>query len=183
MHHDVFRYPIFLLAVLCLCSCANKPDTDAEQEARIKTLARQLQALTPDATEREAMKFAGTAVKSAANLRTEYRVNLIPWLHNIEVNSGIKPRGLCFHYARDLAKTLQTASAPHWQLHFVQARAKQMLEHNAIVVTAKGQSWDTGIVLDGWRNAGVLYFGPVLQDKYPWKLKVKPATTTSGHRE
>jgi hypothetical protein len=184
MNPDFFRRSFLLLAtVLFLSACANRPDTDTEQKLRIEKLAGELQKLAPDAPKKEAQHFADVAVKTSASLREQYQVDMTPWLHNIEVNSGLKPRGLCFHYARDLAKNLQPLTAPHWQLYFVQARAKKLTEHNAIVITAKGESWETGIVLDGWRHAGVLYFGPVAKDKYPWQLKVKPAATTSGHQE
>jgi len=184
MNPDFFRRTIFLMAALLfLSACANRPDTDGEQKLRIEKLASELQKIAPAATDNEAKKFATEAVKTAASLRDQYQINLMPWLHNTEVNSGLKPRGLCFHYARDLAKNLQPITAPHWQLHFVQARAKKITEHNAIVITAKGESWETGIVLDGWRHAGVLYFGPVATDKYPWQLKAKSGATTSGHQE
>jgi len=173
MNADFYRRIFSLLATLLfLGACANRPDTVAEQQHRIDKLAGELQKIAPNAPKDEAQHFADVAVKTAASLREQYQVNLTPWLHNIEVNSDLKSRGLCFHYARDMAKTLQPVTAPYWQLHFVQAKPKQILEHNAVVVTAKGEPWHTGIVLDGWRNAGVLFFGPVLTDKYPWQLKV-----------
>lgn len=183
---------ILIVFIVCLLSgCAHQPDNKAEQQARIATLATALQTLSPDASEQEARNFATVAVHTAANLREQYQVNATPWIHNIEVNSGIKPRGLCFHYANDLSAKLQPLAPPHWQLYSVQANPKQLLEHNAIVITGAGKPWQSGIVLDGWRNSGVLYFGPVIEDKYPWQLKNKiknknfqqPNITTSNHPE
>lgn len=181
---------IFFLAYL-LSGCAHQPDNQAEQQTRIATLANALQTLSPDASTQEARNFASVAVYTAANLREQYQTNMTPWVHNIEVNSGIKSRGLCFHYADDLAEKLQPLVSPHWQLHFVQARPKHLLEHNAIVITGTGKPWQSGIVLDGWRNSGALYFEPVMEDKYPWQFKnklrnksnQKADITTSNHPE
>lgn len=164
---------LFALTLFCvfLCGCAHRVETHTEKEQRIQALAIELRQLAPNSTPQAAQQLAETAVNRAEQLRTEYGVTLAPWLHNIEVNSGIKPRGLCFHYAKDLAVAVQPQLSPYWQMYRVQARPKQLLEHNAIVITRKGDDWKNGIVLDAWRNAGVLYFGDVMADKYPWQLK------------
>ena len=177
----------YLLLMFLLCSCAYQPDNQTEKQTRIAALTLELQKLSPNADKKEALHFASIAVNTAANFSEQYQVNMAPWIHNIEVNSGIKTRGLCFHYANDLAAKLQPVAPPHWQLHFVQAKPKELLEHNAIVITGAGKPWQSGIVLDSWRNSGVLYFSPVMEDKYPWQLKnnlknkssQKPAITTS----
>jgi len=42
-------------------------------------------------------------------------------------------------------------------------------EHNSVVLTAPGQPFDQGIILDGWRYAGLLYWCGAKEDpKYPW---------------
>ena len=42
-------------------------------------------------------------------------------------------------------------------------------EHNVIVVTAKGQPFAQGILLDNWRYGGNLVYGPVAADpNYRW---------------
>ena len=163
----------YLLLIFLLSACAHQPDSQTEQQQRITALANALQTLSPDADKQETRNLASVAVHTAASSREQYQTKMMPWIHNIEVNSGIKPRGLCFHYANDLAIKLRPLTSPHWQLYFVQARPKQLLEHNAIVITAHGKPWQSGIVLDGWRNSGALYFGPVVEDKYPWQLKRK----------
>jgi hypothetical protein len=177
---------LLLAAALLLCACAHQPDNRQEQAIRIDKLTEELLALSPTAEPHAAEYFAKVAVTTAANLRGQYQVRMAPWIHNMEVNSGIKPRGLCFHYAKDMAAALQPLAAPDWELHLVQAKPKEVLEHNAIVVTARGKPWQSGIVLDGWRYSGVLYFGPVMDDRYPWQPKYSKhhnsAITTSDHR-
>ncbi|HSC75041.1 MAG TPA: hypothetical protein VLB90_02250 [Pseudomonadales bacterium] len=174
-----------LLLIFLLCGCAHQPDNYTEQQTRITSLTMELQKLAPEASTTEAHTLASTAVYTAATLRENYQVSMAPWIHNMEVNAGLKSRGLCFHYARDMGAALQPLVAPHWNMYFVQARPNEILEHNAIVITGTGKPWQSGIVLDGWRYSGVLYFGPVTQDKYPWQLKnntnENPAVTTLNH--
>lgn len=163
------RYLIGLLLLGVLAGCAHRTDDAALQQRRIDRLSTSLMALSPDASPARARQVAELAVTEAAGLREKYQVTLTPWIHNIEVNSGLKPRGHCYHYAQDIAAVLKPELAPDWQLHYLQAKPGELLEHNAISITATGQPWDNGIVLDGWRYAGVLYFGPVKADHYPWQ--------------
>ena len=172
MHVRNFLYSSSLLACLFIgTGCAHHTENLTEKTQRIHNLRAALQQLAPNSTPQAAQQLAETAVNTAEQLRENYQVTLAPWLHNIEVNSGIKQRGLCYQYAKDLAVAVQPALAPYWQMYRVQARPKQLLEHNAIVIVGKNQPWQSGIVLDAWRNAGVLYFGAVTKDKYPWQLK------------
>ena len=47
-------------------------------------------------------------------------------------------------------------------------------EHNCVVVTARGAPFESGVVLDAWRNAGRLRWAPVRMDHYPWRPKPPP---------
>jgi len=41
-------------------------------------------------------------------------------------------------------------------------------------VTAKGRPFDSGILLDGWRDSGRLYYAKVHDDtRYAWELYFK----------
>lgn len=166
------RFVLVLLACL-LAGCAHQPESPLAQQARIERLSAALQGLSPAVTASEADGFARVAVERAAGLREDYGVRLTPWMHNVEVNSGTRSRGLCFHYARDLAAALEPLPAPHLQIHRIQANRNGLTEHNALAITARGAAWDSGLVLDAWRHAGVLYFGPVRGDRYPWQPRKK----------
>jgi hypothetical protein len=37
-----------------------------------------------------------------------------------------------------------------------------------VVITAAGQPFETGLVLDPWRNSGDLFWARVDRDVYPW---------------
>jgi hypothetical protein len=54
-------------------------------------------------------------------------------------------------------------------LHWAESYAETVSEHNVIVVTAKGQAFEKGILLDNWRYEGHLIYGRVTTDpEYRW---------------
>lgn len=162
-----------LLLCLTLAGCAHQLDSPEQQQARVNALASQLLELNPAADPAAAQRFAETAVYRSMELREEYGVRLTPWMHNVEVNSGTRPRGLCYHWADDLRDVLRPQATPYWSVYKIKAKPKTPREHNALSVTKIGDDWQNGLVLDAWRHAGVLYVGPVKGDKYPWERPSK----------
>ena len=141
--------------------------------ARISTLEQLLLSLGPHIDPLEAANVAGSAVNYSLELAEEYKLTSQPVLHNVMVNYGLRPRGLCIHFAEDilrmlLAKNLRTFDV-YWGVAYPTERFR--LEHSSAVVTAKGQPFESGVLLDGWRNSGKLYFVRVPEDKrYKWEL-------------
>jgi hypothetical protein len=111
---------------------------------------------------------AETAYSYSAELAKEYRVVRPAILHNVLVNLGVRQRGLCFQWADDLSAKLQSLQLRTLRLHRGVARLETRREHSSVVLTAAGQPFDEGIVLDAWRHSGRLYWGGVKQDHYPW---------------
>lgn len=144
-----------------------------EHLEKIARLERLLMTLGPDIDPREASNVAGSTVEYALALATEYELTAQPVLHNILVNYGQRPRGLCIHFAEDilrmlLAKNLRTFDV-YWGVAYPTRPFR--LEHSSVVITAKGQPFESGILLDGWRDSGKLFFIHVAQDKrYAWEL-------------
>ena len=108
------------------------------------------------------------AHRAASELGRRYQPVGPPQFHNFLVNTGLKKRGLCHHWARDLGSQLAVLKLRTLQLRWGIARRGTLREHNAVVVTARGQPFERGIVLDAWRHSGRLFAGPVAGDKYPW---------------
>lgn len=183
--------PVLCTALLCAGGCATLDyPVEALEQARlglaepvnpevighlekIASLEAALLQLGPDIDRLEAANVAGSTVEYALALAEDYELTAQPVLHNILVNYGHRPRGLCIHFAEDilrmlLAKNLQTFDV-YWGVAYPTRPFR--LEHSSVVITARGQAFETGIVLDGWRNSGELYFVPVTQDKrYQWEL-------------
>lgn len=142
---------------------------DAKPAAPVATLTRQLIALSPTVHPGDAKRLATEAHAISRELARDYQPVASPHLHNFLVNTGLKRRGLCHHWARDLGGRLAALKLRTLVLRWGIARGGTLREHNAVVVTARGQPFQRGIVLDAWRRSGRLFAAPVTTDRYPWR--------------
>jgi hypothetical protein len=102
--------------------------------------------------------------------------------HNVLVNSGVRKRGLCYQWSDDLSAKLDSLHLNNLQVRRGVARLETRREHSSVVLTAPGQAFDQGIVLDAWRHSGRLYWGPVKADKYPWiEVEVVAESEAQAH--
>ena len=84
--------------------------------------------------------------------------------------TGYVSVGLCFQWANELLLKLDALKLQTLDLHWAESHAGTASEHNVIVVTAKGQPFEKGILLDNWRYQGHLIWGPVTGDpEYRWR--------------
>ena len=140
------------------------PDFPAEQVLRDR-----IAALSPSVRADEAQRVAECAYATAAQLRRDYGViGGPPSFQNVLVNLGIRKRGLCFQWAEDLLVQLDALKLGTLELHWAEAWAGSWREHNCVVVTAKGQPFRQGIILDCWRHSGHLFWSPLATDHCPW---------------
>lgn len=172
------RVATVALAIMLLLG----PSRSHAAQAPVDTLARQLSALSPGVAPAEARRLAVAAHAASAELATRYRPVGPPQLHNFLVNAGVKPRGLCHHWARDLGNGLAQLKLRTLVLRWGIARPGTLREHNAVVVTARGQRFHEGVVLDAWRRSGRLFFGAVATDKYPWQEDATESFAPSPRR-
>lgn len=144
------------------------PQLTRRDFAAAQALAKQIAALSPSARPEEARRLAECAYATAHQLRRDYGVIWPPLFNNVLVNSGIRKRGLCFQWAEDLLVVLDRLRLISLELHWGEADVGTWQESNCVVVTAKGQLFNTGIILDGWRHSGRLYWRAVATDKVSW---------------
>ena len=138
---------------------------------KVKQLEQALYTLNETVDKTEALLVAETAVRESAILAEEYQLVHPAVAHNLLVVLGMKERGLCYHWTEDLMKRLQALNLKSFQLHWgVAYRGSELREHNCVVITARGQRFSKGIVLDPWRNSGNLFWAQVAKDSYPWKV-------------
>jgi hypothetical protein len=163
--------PIVLLCVFALaCASGNVAPVPAPPADRTASLQRDLDELTAGAAPDEARLIAEAAMVESARLAAEYRMTRPALFNNILVNIGLKRRGLCWHWTEDLIAALRELSLPNYQLHWgIARRGRLFREHNSLVVTARGESFASGIVLDPWRDSGALHWVAVREDRYPWE--------------
>ena len=182
---DKLKYAVLPLIVILLSSCvslhhsdqpasgSNTPEISREVQVnreKIASLQNDLAALNGQTNIVEAGQVAQTAIFYASYLAEEYGLVRPAILHNLLVRTGLKDRGLCHHWTVDLMKRLQILELKSYQLYWgVAHRGSELREHNSVVITASGQRFDEGIVLDPWRNSGELYWTLVKNDRYPWE--------------
>jgi hypothetical protein len=146
------------------------PDARGDRQAQVAEVRAKVEALASWVDREEAAELAEAAVGGAIALARDYDAVRPPWVHNVLVNRGFRERGLCFHWANDLFVQLHELRLHSLDLHLAVAHMDTRKEHNAIVVTARGEPFNSGLVLDGWRRSGRLWSGTVATDKrYPWR--------------
>ena len=90
-------------------------------DAQIAALAAELEALSPTVDPTEAHRAAALAFATTERLAVAYQINDPPLIHNAKVNAGLRPRGLCYHWAEDL----QAAPPPSCAAHRAVAAARR----------------------------------------------------------
>lgn len=137
----------------------------AQDEKSINDLREALVALAPrNVDPREAQLLSETAHHVSRQLAREYGVHGDPAIHNFLINIGRKKRGICADYTRDIGTRLKEFHFKTLVFHWGAAYAKESDENNALVVTARNQPFLDGIVLDGWRRGGRLFWCRVRDD-------------------
>ncbi len=159
-----------LLAGGCALPVATGSETSVHpSHASIRQLRTALIALGPTVSPSDATRLSEHAHRASRQLARDYRSVGSPHFQNFLVNTGFRKRGLCYHWTEDLMHQLQALHLASLELHWADAHARALREHNCVVVTARGQPFADGIVLDGWRHSGRLFWSPVRTDHYPWQ--------------
>jgi hypothetical protein len=138
--------------------------------AKAEKLANDLASLSPRVNHEEAKLLADCAFATVSKLRREYRMFGTPIFNNFLIYHGLKKRGYCYQWSEDLLIALDALRLKSLELHWGEYDPGTWRENNCIVVTAKGQPFKRGIMLECWRHLGHLYFGPVVSD---WETYVE----------
>ena len=136
----------------------------ANDERSIKKLRDALVALAPDVDPGEAELVSVTAHTASRSLAREYRVVWCGGFQNLLIHMGKRQRGYCGHYTRDIGERLKELRLKTLVLHWGAAYAGTSDENNGLVVTARNQPFKDGILMDGWRLAGKLFWCPLTKD-------------------
>jgi hypothetical protein len=155
----MMRLTSFLFAFLFLIQAATASD-----ERSIKDLAKALARLSSDVDPAEAQALSAKAHETARRLKREYKVVLNPEFTVFLVNIGKRKRGWCGHWSQDIGAELKELKLKTLVLHWGVAYDKTSSENNCLVVTARNQRFEDGIIIDGWRRAGRLFWCPVIKD-------------------
>lgn len=160
-----------ILSTLGLAACGVSPDgPPAPDPAEVARLAQTVSGFAPDVDPEEARRLAEISYSYARQLAIDYNVTDPPLIHNMKVNMGLRERGLCYQWADDIEARLRQENFRTLEFHRAIANADNLLiDHSVVIVSRKGDTMFQGVVLDGWRDSGKLFWSPVLEDKrYTW---------------
>lgn len=142
----------------------------AELEAEEIRLAGALRELGEKVDPLESRRVARVIVRTVEDARISGGIDGRPIQRNLAVAVGWHDWGLCWQWAELLGRRLHREGLKSLALDWGCAHAGSHLrEHNALVITAKGQPFEEGLVVDPWRRGGRLVWIRVADDRYPWK--------------
>ena len=170
------RLSTVVVVLLAFVYCASSSTARLREDPVMATSADDVKfrnriiALSPTISPDEAQRVAACAYTTGQELQREWRVVWPAGVQNFLVNTGRRKGGLCFQWATELLLRLDAMKLQTLELHWAESFAGTPSEHNVIVVTAKGQPFRQGILLDNWRYGGNLVYGPVAADpNYRWR--------------
>ena len=163
-------------------------EVSPKDSTKAEELAKQLAALSRRVDPKEAKLLAECAYATVARLRREYRMFGTPIFNNFLVYHGLRKRGYCWQWTEDLLLALDTLKLKTLELHWGDAYRDTYRENNCVVVTAKGQPFDRGMILECWRHLGHLRWNLVLSDedryyentKWAEKVRARAASKNFG---
>src|SRR5215471_2271364 len=192
MHTRLVAGIIAAFAVACALASAEQDgqhfEVPAKESAKAEELANQFARLSRRVDPNEAKLLAECAYATVARLRQEYRMFGTPIFNNFLVYHGLRKRGYCYQWTEDLLLGLDTLKLKTLELHWGESRAGTWMENNCLVVTAQGQPFDRGMILDCWRHFGHLRWNLVPSDedryyenrKYAEMVRTR-AASNAGH--
>jgi hypothetical protein len=148
-------------------------EVPAKDSAKAEKLANQLAGLSRRVDPNEAKLLAECAYVTVARLRPEYNMFGTPIFNNFLVYHGWRKRGYCYHWTEDLLLALDKLKLKTLELHWADAYRDTWQENNCLVVTAIGQPFERGMILECWRHFGHLRWNLVPSDQDPYYENTK----------
>jgi len=171
------------LAILAACTTSAMAELQPSfsfqlpknDSAKAEALAAKIAALSPRVDRKEAKLLAECAYATVSQLRRQYHMFATPIFNNFLVYHGLRKRGYCYHWAEDLLGALDALKLNTLELHWGESYAGTWRENNCVVVTAKGQPFDHGMIIEAWRHFGHLRWNLVPSDEDRYFENVKYA--------
>ncbi len=173
-----------LTSLVALAACA-RPAVDPDAPVKIldgappkgtkdeiAALEAAIQSLGSEVDPEEAARAARVTYDHTYELAIAYRITDSAIIHNMKVNAGLKPRGLCKHWAEDMQKRLAAEDFQTLDLHRA-IGARVSLDHSTTIISRKGDDMFAGIVVDPWREGGTLTWIRTADDiEWGWEPQV-----------
>lgn len=160
---------LLTLVTTLVAGCVS-PVIPPPDDADVSRLAQEVSSLGPGVDPEEAARLARISYDYARELRARYGVTDPPLVHNTKVNMGLRERGLCYQWADDIEARLRQEGFESLEFHRAIANSDTLLiDHSVVIVSRRGDTMFQGVVLDGWRDGGRLFWSKTLEDpRYDW---------------
>jgi hypothetical protein len=138
-----------------------------------RALTMRIKALSPSVSLEDARRVTYCAVSTGREMAREWRVvpgaSWVPGLQNLLILMGARKGGFCFQYSTELLVRLDALKLQTLEFHWAESEPNTMSENNAIVVTARGQPFEQGVLLDSWRAQPYVTWTQATKDPdYRW---------------
>jgi len=165
---------ILLISFLVLFNgCAIKYNNiqSSYQDKDVQKLSKEIASLSPTIDKSEAFDIALFSTSYTKKLANSYKLVGTPKFQNFLINIGLKKKGYCYNYANDLASALLHRGYKSVSIYRAAHKRFTYFEHNSVVITPRERN-DIGVILDGWRNGGKLYYDFMKDDdkNYHWVI-------------
>lgn len=119
--------------------------------------------------EAEADLIAKALVNQTRETNKIFKMSGGPKWHNFLIHLGIRKRGFCYDWVPELLQALPPYPMKFFERHWGGSFLSLGRENNAVIVTKRGASLESGMVYDAWRGVGQPFWVLVGQDKkYSW---------------
>ncbi|HPQ80451.1 MAG TPA: hypothetical protein PLZ86_01870 [bacterium] len=122
----------------------------------------------PEKARSEADGLSKDIIDRIEELSERWRIGGSALLHNVKINLGFREKGFCYHFAAELRKVMAKSSPEWFDSKWGTAWEGDYRENNALVITARGRPFESGIAVDPWRAAGRPFWTAVKGDRFPW---------------
>jgi len=165
---------LFKLVLLSFFLAGCVATAPVNQKNDMRQLSILLRSLGENIPQEEAIQLSQDIFHQTQKLTKEFELTSPPLWHNFLVNVGLREKGLCYHWSDALYVHLSKKQYPSFDVHMMGADiGKYFLEHNVLVVVAKGGKVEDGVIIGPWRDSGNIYFSKVSEDtQYTWRHRV-----------
>lgn len=165
-----------MLILLCLvmlagCSVGPPPPPGRVEDKHRDALTYAMMRLGPGVDYDEARRLSAVAWSYPHVLARDYAAELAQLNARRPPAFDLKTPAVCAIWADKQFRRLRQEAPRTLDLHMALANARinTPFEHATVVVTAAGAPLSSGLVLDGCRRSGNLYWLPVVEDTYRWR--------------
>lgn len=140
-----------------------------------RALIARIQQLSPTVSPGDARAVTASVVNTGLELGREWGVkwytSMMPGIQNWLVKKGARKGGYCYQYSMEVLVRLEALKLKTVEFHWGESGAGTISENNGIVVTAVGQPFLDGVVLDSWRSQPHVVWTDAAHDPdgYRWK--------------